>query len=1272
MPSVPGQKILSPKLKGVIRVLFALSIFSLHFPALPAPAIRGGGASLPDQITRLKDLNLTTILCENQRPQATIVVPEHEDYRALASEINARIRQCGGAGLPVAVNKRPSDLLPNGHVIALGNLTNNPFIEKLYFQWFCFTDRWYPGEGGYEVRSIHNPYGTRTNVILLGGSDQRGVAEAVGRFCGLLNPRNPLSVGWLLDVRLGKNLLPPADKDRTPPLLRLFVDGLEMPLGYNEVSRLGLTYYYTGDGRYAREFLASALRSDLLARAGHYYAHHNALVWDLIEESPLFTAEDRLSISNRLLEHARGSESGGGLEVLLSSPGQLFDRHAGFIGLCALCEARYFARDYPSPEWSKILAAVDKYFTPHLDSFASGSDLARGIYTYLEALLIYSLLSGNDEIVRSGALRFWADRCVALCDPQGFLVPSGQYDETSYPYFTLRKASHLLRDPGLLYVAEMRRRAGESQGVYQLGMEYDQGQAFAGDLEPRPPRDIAGVHVVPLDSRERRVFGPALPQQKSFSKITFRTGFGENDQFLLLDGIWGGPPGKPIQDAGAILQFSDGGRTFLVGVDPETQNRRSSHVNHNVLSVTLNGEAPEPPRLAALEAVADLPSIGLTHIRLDPYMNGTWDRYVFWRKGSYFLVRDIFRAAREGVFSLESQWRLLGRVEKREDGFTATADGSAPTRPGQHDPGERTLVVRAIGDSAGPPGRSPWPVRQGEIDISGETVSRQYARYAPPAIQRLRPTSVVRLRQGEDEAICALFYTTSKERARQNSIAALGKGLYLIAGDEPAWVGFPGDAGTFARGPLAVKARGFWATAAVAAADGMTHLEIGGQVLLSAVKPVDAEWDFASRTCTLRLSESTFVGVSGSSRAELEPGEHHFSGLPAVAGETLESLAQALAQDAAASRPESKPPVDEPLRPALMAPRLPPAGEVLSGSVILDLDISKSDDNAVVLAGCADGRVIRMDGSGRIIWEFRTGGPVHVVEIAELTAGRWAALAGSDDECLYALELAEGEKIWSHRAEVFPETHIYPWWTLGGKAKVRSILAADFDGDGRVEIAIGTGGMQVEMLGSDGSLRWRHPVKYGLPIRLLSLQPSSGGPVRLLAGLDFLASQSNIFSFRPGGAMESDDAFPSGREGWDYTGVSAMAAAETKDGRTVLAVARSGAYNEVGFYEAATGRALGKARLGDATSGLTWLSVNSEPAALAATEAGWVIVLRPDGNVIWSVPLPDSVTRFWPAARGRTVAYCRSGDYFVLDSSGSVLSRGHGSWPAAMLQTALD
>jgi len=214
--------------------------------------------------------------------------------------------------------------------------------------------------------------------------------------------------------------------------------------------------------------------------------------------------------------------------------------------------------------------------------------------------------------------------------------------------------------------------------------------------------------------------------------------------------------------------------------------------------------------------------------------------------------------------------------------------------------------------------------------------------------------------------------------------------------------------------------------------------------------------------------------------------------------------------------------------------------------------------------------------------------------------------------------------------------------------------------------------MQVEMLASDGSLRWRRPVEYGLPERLLALRPPSGKPPRLLAGLDFLASQSNLFSFLPNGTMESADAFPSGRKGWDYTGISALAVIEIKNGPPLLAVARRGAYNELAFNDTATGRALGKASLGDTISGLTPLEVDRAPAVAAATEAGWVIALNPDGQAAWSVPLPDAAVKLWALAGGRLAAWCRNKDYFILDSTGKIRARGQGPWPAAMLRTILD
>jgi outer membrane protein assembly factor BamB len=1222
-----------------------------------------GRTSAPRSIDRLKDLQLMTELGKQGQAQAVIVIPADKAYEALADEINIRLDEIAGVKLPVVTDKLPADLMPQKNVIAIGNLANNPFIERLYFQWFAFTDGWYPGVDGYEVRSIHNPYGTGTNVILLGGSDKHGAALAVKTFCALLRPADPLTVGWILDVRLGANLDQPSDKGKAPPLLRLFTDGLETPLGYNEASRLGLMYYYTGVPRYAERFIEAVRRSRLFAQAGHYYAHHNALVWDLIEESPLFSDEDRLLVTNDLLEHARSRESGGALDLLSDQPGQLFDRHRAYIGICALTEGRYFGRDYPGSEWQRILAAVDGYFRPHLDSFASGSDLARGIFTYLEALLVYSLLIGDETIVTNGALRTWADRCAAICDPLGFLVPSGQYDELSYPYFTLRKAAYLLDDPGLLYVSEMRRRAAETQGVYELGMEFDQGQAFAGDLEPRIPQNLIGVHVVPLDPREREAFDPSVPQEKSFSKISFRSGFDEKDQFLLLDGIWGGPAGKPIQDANAILQLTDRGRTFIVDIDPETKNRRSSYVNHNVLSVTMNGESPLPPRLARLEAAADLPSFGYTHTRADPYVNGAWDRHIFWRKGGYFVVSDVFRAGRTGVYALESQWRLLGHCAI-EDGRLESAVGG----PGFADAVPETMAIHPAGWADEPPRPIAWPWRQSRIDISDEGVSRQYARYAGPVINRLRPTVVQSLEEGDVVGVASLFITTSPTRSRQYFIKRLNADAFIVLGDEPAWIAAPGTRGRFTRRPLAIKAKAAWVTPTRLAAHGLTELDMDGRRLLWAAEPVDTEWDLLQDVCTIKLDKPAVIQMESREKLNLAAGEHRISGLMPLSRETLNRLKNALSMDAAAPI-HADPPDDETLRPALAAPSLPPVPELIPGVEIFDLAVDGAGDETLLLAGCSDGRVILLDGLLRIKWEFRTGGPVHAVEFVNLSEAKRTALAGSDDENVYALDLATGAKLWVYRAEVFPETRDYLWWTLDGKAKVRSLLAADFDRDGSDEIVLGTGGMQVEMLNADGSLRWRHPVPYGLAVRLLALCPAPGAQPFLLAGLDYLSSQSNLFRLSADGTQVSADAYPSGRQGWDYTGISDLASAEIAGGRTVLAVGRSGAHNEIWFYDAATAERLSVTLVGDSISGLAWVKTEGGPAVIVTTGAGWAISYLPDGRRIWSVPFPDAVVKSWAVGSDRIVAYCGDGNFFVLDSAGRVRARGRGDWAGAFWKT---
>ena len=72
--------------------------------------------------------------------------------------------------------------------ILLGNVNTNPAIFPLYAHGYCFADRAFPGEGGYELRSIHDPFGSGANVVLIGASDDVGLARGIEAFVKKLTP----------------------------------------------------------------------------------------------------------------------------------------------------------------------------------------------------------------------------------------------------------------------------------------------------------------------------------------------------------------------------------------------------------------------------------------------------------------------------------------------------------------------------------------------------------------------------------------------------------------------------------------------------------------------------------------------------------------------------------------------------------------------------------------------------------------------------------------------------------------------------------------------------------------------------------------------------------------------------------------------------------------------------------------------------------------------------------------------------------------------------
>jgi len=68
----------------------------------------------------------------------------------------------------------------------LGNINVNRAMVQPATASFLYSSCRWPGKDGFEFRTIANPFGTKTNWIVLGGSDPAGVGKAVDRLIELV------------------------------------------------------------------------------------------------------------------------------------------------------------------------------------------------------------------------------------------------------------------------------------------------------------------------------------------------------------------------------------------------------------------------------------------------------------------------------------------------------------------------------------------------------------------------------------------------------------------------------------------------------------------------------------------------------------------------------------------------------------------------------------------------------------------------------------------------------------------------------------------------------------------------------------------------------------------------------------------------------------------------------------------------------------------------------------------------------------------------------
>ena len=636
-------------------ILLILAVAWFMNPCTPAFADTG------KEIQQLKNLHTKTLLVDKGSARAIIVAPKNGRYAQVAKEVHDKILASTGVDLKIYHDESaiPEKLLQNDNVIAIGNSRTNKFIETLYRQWYVILDLKYPGPGGYVVRSLHNPYGTGRNVIFLGGSDDPGVTEAGKVFLGMLGTGRSLSVGWTMKIKLGQGM-------ERPPIINSASDSWKVfswqdcwrktnpdaykpgtLFGWNPISVAGILYYMTGQQEYLDTFKQLAMTrpdnipaiirtdsaftdtSDPLVKTDHYRSHLVDCVWNLIENSPSFTDQDRLFITNKLLQHQLNLDSN---HSFAPSNG---GRHALWHMMNIYTGSRYFARYYPDAVWQKRIENVRKGFRSFIGDPTWGeSDTLGWVSTSIEPVVDFFNMDGADEFVESGTAKTMMRGLEVLMNGGDAGDDFGGYLSISI----MHKAANMLRDGRYIWMV---RTLDYNLNEFRIGQSYWPDE----DVKVEAPLDLVGtITVAPLARTDWKDAQTAVPLNEAFQVLSYRAGLDKTDDYLLFDGFNGqGRNPNHLNNINKLRMFN--GNMTLVGYK-------------NDVSILFNGMVePHVAKVAGLKDSFATASMAFIKTEVPDMPQSSWQRYLLYAKNKA-IIFDKLIPKQAGKFDITRYWQM--------------------------------------------------------------------------------------------------------------------------------------------------------------------------------------------------------------------------------------------------------------------------------------------------------------------------------------------------------------------------------------------------------------------------------------------------------------------------------------------------------------------------------------------------------------------------------------------------------------------------------------
>ncbi len=929
---------------------------------------------------------------------ATLMVIGNDEYQPIVEELADEIERKWGERLDIA---RAEEIEGEAteHIIAIGCLADNAYVERLYLAQMCMVDGQYPGAGGYVLRTLCNPWGRGNNVVVVGCSDAGGAAAGASVLKEKLTAGGEPALPLLMEIAYG------AGTEREQELVAKMAEAPTpdewqmLPEVTRDIAEYGRYFYRSGNAHLGQIFhdgflaMATQRPEQTVEVQVHLSFHRHMGLWQYLEASGLFDQQERRLLVNYTYQVLRSEEGFGNQWVqqyAASMPPRQNHLTLLFYGL--QLGALYFSRHYGLAEAGKWLETIDSFYRWNGENHKPICDCHdHGWLLTLPTMVQYDLLSGNHAFLDNGMLRLAADRAIICSDNLGYFPVLGDSTLRSYATDVLRLAAYWYRDGRYQYMIRQREARLPTEIV---DMEYHlHPRQFEIGVEPVCPDDMTGISVAPLDElyyglaenepqlgERYNIQRPNVPYEKTFDLLSFRPGFDADDEYLQLEGTGGGS--HSYNDANSIVEICAGGRPLIVTED-------SLHFpnvgDHNMVVVTRNGESKVPPTFAELEARQEGEQYSWTVTRLRDYCRVDWRRYVLWSRGKWFLIIDEMTARDEGDYCLDCHWRTFGEwsIESGKAALRmdATEQYAAVVLQAPNVGADEMFSeeVDVSINSAAYPEQEPW--RKFRYGVEELTLHMLH--------QRAKRT----LAAGESHTLATLMVPSDVENVPQVALGGDDSALVVQCGDETV-------------------------TVLVDSAGPSVHVEAGGSVLGGGVH-VQAESDeFAEPAWEMEMN----VGVTALS--VLADGSGYGVGL--ADGRTL---------------------------------LVSPEGDVEwthqgEGVVraVCGADLNEDGETEIVSGG--DECVIRaLGGGGEVLWEYAPDPEIQYWEWWTLGAPKVRrllaadingdshpeVLAGVANMHLYALD-AEGKKLWKFRTD---------------HGIFETMTHADIDGDGDAEIVGG-------------------------------------------------------------------------------------------------------------------------------------------------------------------------------------------------------------------------